>query len=61
MDEKWKAEISTPALVINYQLMEKNIKTMAKFAKEHKSIGVGILGLHSYMQSKMIPFESIFI
>ena len=35
MDEKWKTEISTPALVINYQLMEKNIKTMAKFAKEH--------------------------
>lgn len=30
-----------------------------KFAKEHKSIGVGILGLHSYMQSKMIPFESL--
>lgn len=30
-----------------------------KFAKEHKSIGVGILGLHSYFQSKSIPFESL--
>lgn len=35
--------------------MEKAVK----FAKEHKSIGIGILGLHSYLQSKMIPFESL--
>lgn len=35
--------------------MEKAVK----FAKEHKSIGVGLLGLHSYLQSKMIPFESL--
>ena len=30
-----------------------------KFAKEHRSIGVGALGYHSYLQSKMIPFESM--
>lgn len=30
-----------------------------KFAKEHKSVGVGLLGLHSYFQSKSIPFESL--
>ena len=35
--------------------MEKAVK----FAREHKSIGVGLLGLHSYLQSKMIAFESL--
>lgn len=35
--------------------MEKAVK----FAKEHRSIGVGVLGWHSYLQSKMIPFEGM--
>ncbi len=35
--------------------MEKAVK----FAREHKSIGIGLLGLHSYFQSKMIAFESL--
>ena len=35
--------------------MEKAVK----FAKEHKSIGIGILGLHSYLQKNKIPFESL--
>ena len=39
----------------NLPFMEKAVK----FAKEHKSIGIGILGFHSYLQSKMIPFESL--
>lgn len=30
-----------------------------KFAKENKSIGVGLLGYHSYLQKNMIPFESL--
>ncbi|NLB20646.1 MAG: ribonucleoside-diphosphate reductase subunit alpha [Clostridium sp.] len=30
-----------------------------KFAIENRAIGVGALGWHSYLQSKMIPFESI--
>ena len=30
-----------------------------KFAKEHRSIGVGVLGWHSLLQSKMIPFEGM--
>lgn len=30
-----------------------------KFAIEHRSIGVGVLGWHSYLQSNMIPFESM--
>ena len=32
----WKDEVSTPALIIDYDLMKKNIETMAKFAKENK-------------------------
>jgi len=35
--------------------MEKAVK----FAKEHRSIGVGALGWHSYLQSMRIPFESL--
>lgn len=30
-----------------------------KFAKENRALGVGALGWHSYLQSKMIPFESM--
>lgn len=29
------------------------------FAKNHRAIGLGALGWHSYLQSKMIPFESL--
>lgn len=28
------------------------------FAKSHRALGMGVLGWHSYLQSKMIPFES---
>lgn len=35
--------------------MEKAVR----FAREHRSIGIGVLGYHSYLQSKGIPFESI--
>lgn len=28
------------------------------FAKEHRALGLGTLGYHSYLQSKMVPFES---
>jgi ribonucleoside-diphosphate reductase alpha chain len=40
----------------------KNIPFLEKtvlFAEEHRSIGLGVLGYHSYLQSKMIPFEGI--
>ena len=30
-----------------------------KFAKRHRAIGLGVLGWHSYLQSKMIPFEGM--
>lgn len=29
------------------------------FAKDHRALGLGVLGWHSYLQSKMIPFESV--
>jgi ribonucleoside-diphosphate reductase alpha chain len=39
-----------------------NIKFMeraVRFAKNQRAIGIGQLGWHSYLQSKMIPFESM--
>lgn len=30
-----------------------------KFAQEQRALGLGVLGWHSYLQSKMIPIESI--
>ena len=41
----------------------KDIPFMEKavlFAQEHRSIGVGVLGYHSFLQKSGIPFESIF-
>jgi len=35
MVSKWKDKVSTPALVIDYDIMKKNIETMAKFAREN--------------------------
>jgi len=35
MDKDWKKDIPTPALVLNYDIMQKNIETMAKFAIEN--------------------------
>jgi ribonucleoside-diphosphate reductase alpha chain len=40
----------------------KNLKGFERsynFAKNHRSIGVGVLGYHSYLQSKLIAFESL--
>ena len=38
----------------NYYLKSANI-----FAKNHRALGLGILGWHSYLQKNMIPFEGI--
>lgn len=35
------------------------MKRAYRFAKAHRSIGVGVLGYHSLLQSKLIEFESI--
>ena len=35
------------------------MKRAWRFAKQHRAIGVGALGYHSYLQSKLIEFESM--
>jgi ribonucleoside-diphosphate reductase alpha chain len=35
------------------------LEKAVRFAKEHRSIGVGVLGFHSYLQKHMIPFGSL--
>jgi ribonucleoside-diphosphate reductase alpha chain len=37
------------------QFMERTVR----FAERHRALGIGQLGWHSYLQSKMIPFESM--
>lgn len=37
----------------------KFMKSSYNFAKRWRALGLGILGWHTYLQSKMIPFESI--
>lgn len=40
----------------------KKVKFMSRpvrFAERHRALGIGWLGYHSYLQSKMIPFESM--
>jgi ribonucleoside-diphosphate reductase alpha chain len=34
------------------------MKRAREFAKNHRALGAGVLGWHSYLQSKMIAFES---
>lgn len=36
----------------------KHMERAVRFARRHRSIGIGILGWHSYLQANMIPFES---
>jgi len=36
----------------------KFMERAVRFAKRHRAIGIGVLGWHSYLQSKMIPFNS---
>ena len=35
------------------------MKRAWKFAKDHRAIGLGVLGYHSYLQSNLIEFESL--
>lgn len=37
----------------------KGMKRAWRFAKKHRAIGLGVLGYHSYLQSKLIEFESL--
>ena len=35
------------------------LEKSVKFAEEHRAIGLGVLGLHSYFQKHMLPFSSL--
>lgn len=66
--EEWKdtdaVELLTyflDAVMEEYIEKTKSIKEMAaayNFAKNQRALGIGTLGWHSFLQSKMIPFES---
>src|SRR5690606_13430031 len=48
------------AVITEFLEKAKNIPFLekaVKFANDCRSIGLGVLGLHSYLQSKMIPYE----
>ena len=50
------------AVMTDYINKTENIPFMEdarRFAMRHRAVGVGVLGWHSYLQSKMIPFESM--
>lgn len=36
----------------------KGMESSVRFAQRHRAIGLGVLGYHSYLQQKMIPFDS---
>lgn len=35
------------------------LKAANQFAKNHRALGLGVMGWHSYLQKNMIPFESL--
>lgn len=50
------------AVMTDYVEKTKGVKFMEaayNFAKEHRALGIGVVGWHSYLQSKMIAFESM--
>ena len=67
--EEWKdtnaVELLTyflDAVMTEFIEKAKHIKFMeraVRFAERHRALGIGWLGWHSYLQSKMIPFESM--
>ncbi len=44
---------------INKTENNKFMESARRFATNHRALGLGILGWHSYLQANMIPFESI--
>lgn len=36
----------------------KHLERAVRFSEKHRALGIGVLGWHSYLQSKMIPFDS---
>lgn len=64
--DEWKQTILVEDLVrlldnvLEYfiRLAPSHLKRAVHSASKERAIGIGTLGLHSYLQSKMIPFES---
>lgn len=44
---------------INKNKDNKLMQPAVRFAERHRAMGMGLSGYHSYLQSKMIPFESM--
>lgn len=49
---------------VNQEFIDKTqdikfMKSARNFALNHRALGMGVLGWHSYLQNKMIPFESM--
>ena len=44
---------------INKTISLKYMQAAHNFAKRQRAVGMGVLGWHSFLQSKMIPFESM--
>lgn len=56
------ANIILDSVLTEYIEKGKNLPGLEKavrFAEEHRSIGVGVIGFHTYLQKNMIPFGSI--
>jgi ribonucleoside-diphosphate reductase alpha chain len=56
------ASIILDAVLTEYIEKGKNMPGLEKavrFAEEHRAIGIGIMGFHSYLQKNMIPFGSL--
>ena len=50
------------AVMTEFIQKARNIKFMertVRFAERHRALGIGWFGWHSYLQSKMVPFESL--
>lgn len=67
--EEWKDSDAVETMIffldavmtefINKTENNKFMASARKFAINHRALGLGILGWHSYLQNNMIPFESI--
>jgi len=70
--EKWDEIIKTDAIetltyfldavmteFINKTEGDKHMQAPRRFAMKHRALGIGVLGWHSLLQSRMIPFESM--
>lgn len=56
------SDLFLDAVMEEYIQKTKNIPFMRSshnFAKRQRALGLGVLGWHSYLQSKMISFESM--